>query len=1108
MFRRILLPFILLTIVFTAAAQDGGAITQPEPSGQFADSSGGSEELGSMSELERKTLALDIAVSSYYELRSLAASKGISAEGSAADIRARLYAYYALTAPQGSATDSSLTIENASSFEYFTMEEGGDRIISFHGPVSINVRTQDGFSHTIKADEVLFDCGNNLVEAKGKVTYTRAGQDRQDEFKGETIVVDLGNYSGVFIDGSYDMAPSGSFPRVLSFNFKRLARKSQDLTVLEDASITGCDDPEPHYHIRAKKVWLFGNGDWALSGATLYVGIVPLIWLPFFYYPSDDILFHPTIGYRSREGTYAQTTTYLLGERPETQAGKDSSSLSLFESPVTSRELKGIFLKRIPSSGNEAAKSQAEGSKDRLAVMADIYSALGFYLGIAGHFEAETLSGLDFSLSAAVSRSLFLETNGNYSPFDYSNSYASVWNDSSLFGLELPLRFGLDLNYKKSGGSGGMRYSIAFLFPFYSDPYYLQDFSRRTESSSIISEFTGKTTTVSKMSSLMQSFSSSLSWNTGRDAQSALLASASVSKLGAQMTWKTRSQSTTGLTSVNKRLLAVNPQRDFFYPDDLKFLDTAFSLSGVLARFGVGDSPKTSDSSGQAKTAAISSSLTWTAAGSASADEKLLSTSWTRPEEINGSASYLLFGWNGNLNLASETRILENLLDFKTNLIVGTQDQWRPQLYDERSSPTTVHPYKLSDYSYRSNYSDLNSVLTLSPFNSESPFASSSLSYNIGGRLFSYDYTGLSGSGVDATPLYASTWIGWNSSTLTTHTASATLGYLSPAKLTHRLSFLVNLPPQLEKYSASYSLNQSIVRASIQGAVSRLTSTADLFPSNFTASLSLGGKPYPLFKSDLSWDFIANAPSSSVTSLEYLWAKTAFTAKKANGYSFASGLWSTDGTNYFRPYEASFTFGPRITVAQGRFTIDMGEIDQTEPTEQTAEEKAAAGTTFGLKLNPRLSYTQNFIKYTDSTLGAGLDLALTNTDGTSLSVLAASANKSAWRYWPSLFTSSSSFDPTDYYKNIFIDLGEAFSIWDSGALKRSLFKLQSLSLTLAQDLHDWNLAAALSMNPLLYTPDSGRPYYQLDFSFSIAVTWKDIPELKTSLNYLEGAFEN
>ena len=466
-------------------------------------------------------------------------------------------------------------------------------------------------------------------------------------------------------------------------------------------------------------------------------------------------------------------------------------------------------------------------------------------------------------------------------------------------------------------------------------------------------------------------------------------------------------------------------------------------------------------------------------------------------------------GLKGNLGLSSDTRLLGNLLDFRTTLSAGVQDQLRPYLYDERSSHSTVHPYRLSDYSYRGGYSDIDSGLTLSPFASTSPFAASSLSYTIGGRLFSYSYSGLSGTGVDATPQSSSTWIGRNNTSLTTHAATATLGYSSPSQFSHRLTFQANLPPQLEKYSASYSLTRKFVNASLQGAFSRLSSSAALLPSSLTASLSLGGTPLPLLRSDMSWDFDALAPSSSVTSLEYLWAKTVFTARKAKGYSFASGLWNADGSNYFRPYEVSLAIGPRFSLSHGKLAVDGGTVGQAADTaDKSGQTKTATETALSLQLNPRLSYTQNFVKFTDSALGAALDLTLTSKDGTSLSFSAASANKAAWRYWAALFPATSAFNPSVFYKNIFVDLGESFSIWDSSALKRSLFKLQNLSLTLSQDLHDWSLSGALSMSPLLYTPDSGRPYYQLDFSFSLAVTWKDIPELKTSLSYTQGAFGN
>lgn len=1089
-----------------------GAAQTQESNAQSPDK--GAAEVSSMSALERSTLSLDIAVSTYYELKAWAASKGLPVDGTASELRARLYSYYGLQAPSATAPSSGLSVESASSFQYFTMEEG-DRVVSFQGPVVLTMRTEDGFTHKIQADKVVFDRDKNLVKATGGVVYQRSGAGRQDEFRGETIIVDLASYTGVFVDGTYDMAPSGNGQRSISFDFERLARRSEDLTVLEDARITACDAEPPHYHIKAKKVWLFGNGDWALSSATLYVGSVPVLWLPFFYYPSDELIFHPVIGYRSREGAYVQTTTYLLGERKKDEGSSSSSSLSLLESSGGAKKRSGVFLRRIPSQDGTTESAQ----KDRLALMADIYSALGVYLGLSGHFETKVLSGLDFTLSAAESRSLFLESNGYYSPFDYANSYGSTWNSSNFLGTSLPFRFGIDLTYKRSLNIAGGKASVSLAFPLYSDPYYLQDFSRRAESSSILSAFSGNTTTVSKTSSLTQSLSSSLNWSAGGTERAKLLSSVNLSKLGAQMAWKTKSQSTSGLTTVQKRLLAVDPQRDFFYPDDLKFLDAALSLSGRLTSLQLGStrSEPAAEAEGQEAPAdpsgsvsggaALASTLDWTFSGSASGDEKFLSSSWSTPSDIDASPSYVLLGWKGSLGLSSDNRLYGDVLDLKTSLSLTAQDQLRPYLYDERSSPTTVHPYRLADYAYRSASSGLSSSLSFSPFKSGSAFASSSLSYTIGGTLFSYGYSGLSGSGVDVSPLYATTWIGWNSDTVTTHAATATLGYLSPAKISHRLSLQANLPPQLEKYSAAYALSSGLVKASLQGAVSRASTDADILPSSLTGSLSLGGSPYPLLKSDWSWDFDAGEPSSGVTSLAYLWATASFTAKKAKGYSFSSGTWTLDGSYYFRSYEASLALGPSLSLRDGALRLGT-TASATAASEKEGTGQMAKASGLNLQINPKLSYSQNFVKYTESTLAASMDLALTSKDGTSLSFSAASANKSAWRYWPALFPSSTGFDPTDYYKNFFVDLGESLSIWDAAALKKSLFKLQSLSLKLSQDLHDWNLEAALSMSPTLYTPDTGRPYYQLDFSFSLSVTWKDIPELKTSVDYEDGAFQD
>jgi len=1092
--------------------------------------------LASFSDIERKTLALDIAVSNYYELKAMAAKYNLSQEGSSEELRSRLYEYFKLSPPVNSGGEASVTIESASSLEYFTLDGSSDSLIKLGGPITLSIKTSDGFSHKVTADEILFDRNKNIVQAKGHVIYRREGLGRSDEFSGSTIIIDLNSYAGVFLDGAYNLEPTAAIQRTLSFQFEKMTRHGPDLTIMEQANVTACDEIPPHYHIRARKVWLFENGDWALSGATLYLGVVPVLWLPFFYYPSDELLFHPVFGYRSREGAFVQSTTYLIGDKPRTSSS--SSSLSLFNQREEGiKEISGVFIKRRQTDAtSQADNGQGKGKLVQTAslkILADIYSSLGAYIAIAGDLPQPKSGGtLDFSLGLALSRSLFLQTNGFYSPFDYSTNYTTYWNTSNFLGVDLPLRFGITASLKLQKSVERLRYSVNLDFPLYSDPFFEQDFNQRNESTALLSALDTNTTTIAKRSTMTQSLQSSLLWTAPSSAVPAIISNANLSRLAAQMTWMTKTQSTTGLTTAQKRLLAVDPQREFFYPDSLKPLDTSFSLSGNLARYDSKakkndknpESPKTSDTSDTSeipttpdKTASLrdfskaTTSLDWSASGSASFEEKFRSSSWYYPEDVDGAASYLLFGWKGNTKLSSTTDFADRFLSARANLGLTSQDQVRPYLYDERILPTTVHPYRLSDYMYKSTVVDANADLALSPFTADSIISSSSLDYSIGTTLFKNIYSGLSGSGVNATPIYASTWIGWNSDTFSTHSLTANLVLAPKSKATQKLSFSASLPPVLERYTAGYSLDGKYFSASLQGAFSKLSQGADLLPSSLTAMITGGATPFPVFRSEFSWDFDASAPLSSVSSLEYGWAKAAFTAKKSNGYIYAAGLWNTDGTEYFRPYEMSVSLSPRLGNVNDSVKKENADTtpDQIPSGRQESNnQKSAEAPSLRFNLRPTLSYSQNLVRFTESILSASLDLSLTSEMGTSLSFQSVSSNKSAWRYWPAFFPSDNTINPNDYYRNFLTDLAESLSIWDTSKLKNSLFKLQSLSLKLSQDLHDWNLAASLGMSPVLVTPDTGRPYYQLDFSFSLSVTWKDIPEIKTSLSYTDGSFTN
>lgn len=1071
----------------------------------------GADILSGFSDLERKTLAFDLAISTWYELRDLAVRYGMPAEGSSEELRSALYRFFGLAAPQPKGGASAVTIETASGVEYFTMDETSEKLLRLTGPLQVSIVTQDNISHSLEAESILINSTTNQIVAEGKVRYRRDASGRSDEFTGSSITIDLDSFSGLFIDGAYNLEPADAAQRTMTFRFESLAKRDSRISMLTDAKVTACDEPEPHYHIRAKKVWLLENGDWALSNATLHLGDVPVLWLPFFYYPSDEILFHPVFGFRAREGAFVQTSTYLMGEK---QKEKDSSSsLSLFgqydERSATKRQ--GIFLTRTGNGDGQAAgKTSAPAGSDegapagstpakaaagtgQLKLLADLYSSLGFYAGLAGTFPQSDGGSLDFRMGLGLSRSIFLQANGTYSPWDYYSEYASVWNASSLAGLELPFRYGASLawNWKNTGNP--VRMSLVIDAPIYSDPFFEQDYYQRAESTNLLSTLEGSKDIISKRSTMTQNFKSSLSWSRTSGSGQKLLESLNVSKFGSQMNWRSKAQSTSGLGTAARRLLAADPRREFFYPDTLKLLDGGMTLSGTLLDF---DSVRTAKENTIAAPPAVnsairdwgkvSSNLKWTATGTANIEEKFNSTDWTSPDDVDGSLSYFLLGWRGTGSMSSSTSWADQLVSFQTALGLSAQDQTRPYLLDERTNPVTVHPYLLSDYSYRSSSIDGNLSLSIAPFVSGSPFASSSLKYSVAALLYRNRYAGLSGSGTSATPEYEDTWLGWNTDTITGHSIAATFGFAVSKTASTRLGFTATLPPLLDKYSATLSFDSRYLRASLAGAMARTAAASPLEASALSAQLTAGAAPYPVLRSDFSWDFVSDAPYSSLTSLEYGWARTSFSARKAKGYRLSGGLWSIDGSEYFRPYEYSLSLSPK-------FTKDSARMEKGVPVVRSS-------------FRSTLSYTQNLVRFTESAIALGNDFSITSADGTSLSLASSSANKSAWRYWPDFFPDYPGFDPSDYSRNLVSDLADSLSIWNSTALKRSLFKLQSLSIKLAQDLHDWTLDATLGMSPVLVTPDTGRPYYELDFSFTLAVAWKDIPELKSRLSYAKGEF--
>ena len=403
--------------------------------------------------------------------------------------------------------------------------------------------------------------------------------------------------------------------------------------------------PDPHYSIHAGKIWILGFGDWAVSDASLFIGQIPVLWLPFFYYPSEELVFHPVIGSRTREGRYLQTTTWVIGEK-----AKSASTASIFsfgdENAAGDRSVKGAFYRNLnltkdantgagtqekPVSGTVDAATKTRGF---LKVLADIYSNLGAYAGLEGSFPDQTgKSTTDFSIGIGFSRSLFIQ------PMVYirhmrllqSGNRCGIPRISGAF--QVPFRFGIDFKSTFAIPIGKSTLNASVALPAFSDPYFEQDFRGRSDDMEWLKIFSAATTDSSQSRQTVQSQPDCKPL--GRTESSGIFKSRPVSIFHSEtrdlrcLEFKNGCQS----TRIGWRRPATVHRRSIegiFYPDTLRFFDLSTALRGTFIQY-----PKVKSSTPAGTSPAVDLRVPW------QADAAKTTTTTIRVPETDGSPATL-----------------------------------------------------------------------------------------------------------------------------------------------------------------------------------------------------------------------------------------------------------------------------------------------------------------------------------------------------------------------------------------------------------------------------------------------------------------------------------
>jgi hypothetical protein len=1059
--------------------------------------------------LEERTRAEDIRTAGFYDLVVWTESLGLSSRGSASEMRTRLYDYYGITPdnrdPSGEQNRKVIVIEAAEETRYFTIEEVDESYIRFSGGVVLVMEDPDNsVIHRISADQIIFNQTRRLLTAHGSIEYVLQRADSEETFAGESVSINLDDPEGVFLDGE------SVFPRTIGddelefrFSGEYITRSSEDVIVVEDGVITSSRGDPPYYHIRAKKIWVLGPGEWGLQGAVLYVGRIPVFYFPFFFIPGDELFFHPAAGYRLREGNFIQTTTYLIGRK---QPG--DSPVSFLQLADQGRERRrqerwGLFLRDTDEPDDTSPDRILKG-------IVDVYTRLGAYIGLQGSFaRLGAFESLQFRLGMGMSRNIYDRGDGFFTSYREEDSEArSYWNRSRFLGTSVPFRYELETDFTWARWGARVQANVLLL----SDPFLRRDFDDRAEEMDWAG-FLG----LGEVTDAQPEDITALDWRI-RGTYSAPVSRLSpyvrnlgISNFLGTMSWENREIPSELLPSY---VLEADrsPDRSFFYPTRSVFPDMTGRVDGTLVDTRMLGPPvqeteaedqeeeeedvlllppwprsereqqKEQDEELEAEfldpdpfprlpDPNLSPILAYTVSYSIVPRivvENLYDTlEWNEPEDIDYALRYSTFSTDNTGRLNYGSNLYRRLLVLDNSIIL--RSRYRDLYNDERLEESVRNSLRLQTYQYTSFHTDHTMALSTYPLQDTDRFSSSNVTYRLNTRLYAREFDRVTDS---MSPLYEDRYFEWNEEYVQLHRLDTNIR-VRLWRAIQSLTLRTVLPPLIEEYSGDLEL--------ITGPLSTRASTKVRKPediwvwSPLTVQQELGIHDNVTFLDQFVYDIEEDELSLMSYSLRMWWLTGTIVYRNTPSYlfdPFQADPWIEQDDRALRPESAIIS------------------VDHRFRPEPLWKNRIRVATDIGSDLK------MDLLRFTESTLDFRFGLNYFLHEFLDLRFQSVSQNDLVYLYVPEL-AEKTGRDHRDPVRDIL----QSFYVWDPVAREESVFKLKSLEISAIHYLDDWTFTVSYAGSPELVEARDGSQQYQWSYELSIFLVWRPIPEIRSNLEF-------
>lgn len=982
-------------------------------------------------------------------------------------------------------------------------ERQKDDIIRFSGAVRIAIIEEEKKSE-IFADTIVYDKNRNTLYAEGNVRFTTGKGDTVDEeMRGSVFLFHVDDSKGAFLDGVVRQKPKRSGQKPFFVEGSIVGKDTSGVIGFKNARLgTGIGD-DSLWSINASRIWILPGNEFAFANGYLSIGVVPVLYLPFFYYPVDEMIFHPVFGMRNREGAFIQTTTYVVGRKPAPKAEKGSSFSNFFQGDtLMEQERDGVFLK------NKTTPAQ-NIPKDYVKLIADAYSGLGTMFGIDGSFKSldkYSIPDLSFSFFLGFSKTLYKPSSGVLFRPLYAADGKPHWNSSNLFGAIIPLRYSahLSLNVRKSP------FSMLLQMPIISDPYFNTDFFSRGEDMNWFRYFLNKgkndESSLSTKTSYEWKLATSILPNVSK--ASPWLQKIALSSLSGSLYFNSRRNKTlTGLEA------AFSPERFFYVPQKLKTNITA-DINGTLFSTQMLNKKKPAITN----TTTLSNPFLENNTGVISRENSSQTSVDTPPPDffadlfpplsinnINKTGSFsraeYSFGYSGRVNFLDELnfdntapaspekitwkKFSSHYFKFSGNVLLNSNLNYAQNFLTVSNSlqfsavqqrhgwvlpGSSSLPFeKLQEHNYKASvYSLVNeNRISLQPLKMFPIFAGSSLSWTIKETLLQNNFIGTYTS-----PQWNIDRVKWDKKFIKTHLTSLVFS-AAVSGYTQRLGFSANLPPLLGSYSFSGSFTFPYGSFTISTRLFEKESPTEWKwePVKMGLSWSL---PYDIRMAQ-QYSYNIEEKESERLNLTFSWKyiSALFLMGRENPQTLdpIKGWQRDTATKKFMPLAIGFT----VSNASNPFVWRVWKNRVK----------------FSLSFNSSLQF--NLLRITESYFTFTPKLVINIHEFLDLSISIYSRNDRIARY----FQDAANLPVTlPGETNVLKDLLQSFYFWDESARRASAFKLKSLDISLTHYLKDWTLEFSYSIRPTRKKNTSGRYYYDFSPVIKFAVTWKPISDIK------------